>query len=198
MVVGMPFPRARGVALAATAAAALACAISFSGCGASPEPTATPTPAATDAAAPIFASDEEALAAAVAAYEAYAEASDAIAADGGAEPERIDPFVTDQFAVSARQEFKALEEVKGHFEGRISYDSVSLAERTQEDGAAQVSVYLCRDVSGVRALTSDGKDITPSDRAERVPTQAAFISSESDPSVLLVDEISQWPGDDFC
>ena len=50
------------------------------------QPTATPPPEAT--AAPIFASDEEALAAATAAYAAYLAMSDQILKDGGKDPDR--------------------------------------------------------------------------------------------------------------
>ncbi len=46
-----------------------------------PQTTVTPTPEAT--AAPVFASDEEALAAATAAYAAYLAMSDQIFAEGG-------------------------------------------------------------------------------------------------------------------
>ena len=54
-------------------------ALVVAGCAATPSPTAAPTPSA-DAADPIFASDEEALAAAVEAYERYRAVSQQIAA----------------------------------------------------------------------------------------------------------------------
>ncbi len=58
-------------------------------------PTLPPTPTST----PIFASEEEALAAAEEAYAAYLEMSNLISSEGGVEPERIAPFVTaDQLA----------------------------------------------------------------------------------------------------
>jgi hypothetical protein len=194
MVVGMPNPRARGVVLAA-AATALACLLS--GCSADADPSPTADPTATEA-APIFASDEEALAAAVAAYEAYAAASNAVATDGGSNPERIAPFVTDAFYLSADEEFAALREVEGRLEGTITYDTTSVIERSQTGQLARLSIYLCRDVSQVRAISADGTDVTPADRPERVPSVADFISSQGDPSVLLVNGIEQWSGDDFC
>ena len=64
----------------------------LAGCGGGdPIPTLPPTPSAT----PIFASEEEALAAAEDAYAAYRGMSDQISAEGGANPERIAPFVTE-------------------------------------------------------------------------------------------------------
>ena len=61
-------PRRLGAALAAVGALALV----LTGCVGSPAPTPSPTPTE---AAPIFASDEEALAAAIEAYERYRAAS---------------------------------------------------------------------------------------------------------------------------
>ncbi len=87
-------PRRLGAALAAVGALALV----LTGCVGSPAPTQSPTPTE---AAPIFASDEEALAAAVEAYEALSQQRRTkITDDGGAEPERIDPFVTDRLCAT--------------------------------------------------------------------------------------------------
>ncbi|WP_157421729.1 hypothetical protein [Agromyces sp. Leaf222] len=194
----MPFPRARGVALAATAAAALACAISLSGCGASPEPTAAPTPAASDAAAPIFASDEEALAAAVAAYEAYAEASDAIMREAGANPGRLEGLVTARYAPQLYKEFESIAESGIRVDGPSKVDTTSIATRDESDGSAEVSIYMCRDVTGVRVLNAAGDDITPPDREDRVPSQAFLVSSANDAHILVVDEVTRWSGKSFC
>ena len=76
-------PRRLGAALAAAGALALV----LTGCVGSPAPTPSPTPTE---AAPIFASDEEALAAAVKAYELYTRSvASQVTDDGGVEPERV-------------------------------------------------------------------------------------------------------------
>ncbi len=75
--------------LGAALAAAGALALVLTGCVGGATPTSSPTPTE---AAPIFASDEEALAAAVSAYELYLMASAEDHKDGGrASPERIEP-----------------------------------------------------------------------------------------------------------
>ena len=83
----MPFPplirTARG-RVAASAAAGVLVALLLGGCTGTPAPTASPTPSAS-AAEPVFASDEEALAAAVEAYEKYRAASALIATVESAE-----------------------------------------------------------------------------------------------------------------
>ncbi|WP_344296702.1 hypothetical protein [Agromyces neolithicus] len=184
-------PRRLGAALAAAGTLALV----LTGCVGTPEPTSTPTPTEE---APIFASDEEALAAAVKAYELYAAASQQITDDGGTEPERIDPFVTPSFAVALHEEFAAFQESGVHSQGKITADHESLVEWSQEGGAVSASIYLCRDVSEVRAIGPDGVDVTPEDRADRVPSQAFFVSDAKRASTLLVDRIETWTGDDFC
>ena len=79
--------RADGSSPAPTAAAALLVlllAVLLSGCASTTEPQPTLTPTATDA-APLFASDEEALAAATEAYAAYQAVSTEIAKLSGEE-----------------------------------------------------------------------------------------------------------------
>ncbi|MFB9641344.1 hypothetical protein [Agromyces lapidis] len=188
----MSIPSTRVVALAAAGALALV----LSAC--TPEAEPAPEPTATASTAPIFASDEEALAAAVEAYEAYAAASDAIAADGGAGPERIDAFVTSAFAEILYEEFRALRTAGGHLEGSGTFDTVSLAQHEQVDGAVHVTLYFCQDVTNVRAISADGKDVTPASRPDRVPSQGNFVTNGLDPDALVVDGITQWSGSDFC
>ena len=52
--------------------------------------------------------------------------------------------------------------------------------------------------NNVRIMNASGEDVTPEGRRNRLPTQAFLISSESDPSVLVVDGVELWSGDDFC
>ncbi|MFF2387971.1 hypothetical protein [Agromyces sp. NPDC058104] len=189
----MSIPSLRIAALAAAGALALA----LSACTPEAEPSPEPTPTAS--AAPIFASDDEALAAAVEAYEAYASMSGSIASDGGDDAERIDPYVTAEFAGNVGSEFDALRSAGGHTQGQTTFDTASLVERTEIDDIASVSIYLCRDVSGVRVIDADGIDVTPKDRLERIPSKAELVSKSTDePSILVVDGISQWSGSDFC
>ena len=77
--------RIRGVLGVATTLA-LGLALAACSTGGTPLPPA-PSPSVT----PVFASDEEALAAAKDAYTAYLKVSDQILVDGGANPDRIAP-----------------------------------------------------------------------------------------------------------
>ncbi|KRC61013.1 hypothetical protein ASE14_08665 [Agromyces sp. Root81] len=184
--------RSAGAALAAVGAVALL----LSGCtGGAPAPSPSPT---ADASEPIFASDEEALAAAVEAYELYRVISGEIFEEGGVEPERINPVVTETFASTLREEFTALEDLGLRSVGTTVVDTTSLVNLAVVDGRAEVSIYLCRDVSGTRIFDGTGSDVTPADRPLRVPSQAFFVSSDDDVRTLLVDGVEEWSGEDFC
>ena len=184
-------PRRLGSALAAAGALALV----LTGCVGSPAPSPSPTPSE---AAPVFASDEEALAAAVEAYELYSAASKSVTDDGGVEPERVDPYVTESLATALHEEFAAFRESGVRSTGPLATDTESLVEWSQEGDSAAVSIYFCRDVSGVRVVDTAGKDVTPADREERVPSQAFLVSTSKEPETLIVDGIDRWSGDSFC
>ena len=92
--------RLRAGAMAALAAVTL---LAVSGCTGAPG--ATPAPTSSAAANPIFATDEEALAAAEAAYEKYSEASALVAGDGGVNPDRVDAAVSPEYAADLHREF---------------------------------------------------------------------------------------------
>jgi len=191
----MSFSRPRVSALAAAGLAGVL-VLALSAC--TPEPEPEPTPTATASAAPIFASDEEALAAAVKAYEAYSKASAEVAARGGEGADSIDPFVSARFRDSVHDEMAALAESGGRLKGQLSIDTTSLVSLEEDGDAVSVSIYLCRDVSDVRAISSDGTDVTPAERQVRIPTQAFFVSVPNEPAHLVIDGIDKWSGDDFC
>jgi hypothetical protein len=134
----------------------------FSGCGGGdPIPTLPPTPTAT----PIFASEEEALAAAEEAYGAYLEMSNLISSEGGADPERIAPFAVGDLYESALDGFQTLRDNRWHTVG----DSVLLSAELQyfdtTGGAEQVvATYVCVDVSRVDVIDSTGASVVSADR----------------------------------
>lgn len=187
-----PSARARGVGVAVAAAGLLALALA--GCTGAPTPTPTPTESSAE---PIFASDEEALAAAVEAYQAFETISLQIAKEGGVGPERIEGTATDRYLPQLLDEFDQYRELGIRVEGQSSIDSTRLAEYTEDSDGARVALYVCRDVTGVRVLDSAGSDVTPADRDDRTPL-IAFLISEPSKSHLLVDNVELWSGDDFC
>ena len=171
------------------AAGAAAVVLTLTGCiQSTPQPTAPPTPSAT----PVFASDEEALAAAEAAYAAYLEVSDAISADGGKDVARLMDHVTDaEFARSVEQ-FQAFEATGNHTEGTTAFDSTTL----QRFDDREVTVYLCLDVTAVRIVDGQGTDVTPADRPGRLPLEVTLQIDESTHLALSASDV--WDRADYC
>lgn len=188
--------RARVVRVMLGALGALVVA-SLAGCAASPVPAPT-TSATPDAAAPLFASDEEALAAAEAAYAAYQDMSNQIARDGGVDVDRLAPLVTAEFfpvAVAGFEEFRT-EGWTGV--GGIRFDSVKLQQVKQAEGHVTVKIYLCMDVQEAKLVNREGIDVTPTTRKDRTPLVVSLGSMPGPQPQLLVESSKVWDGDDFC
>lgn len=170
---------------------------SLAGCAASPvpAPTASPTP---DAAAPLFASDEEALAAAEAAYAAYQHMSNRIARDGGVDVDRLAPLVTAEFFPVAVAGFEDFRTEGWTGEGGIRFDSVKLQQLKQAEGRVTVKIYLCMDVQEAKLVNREGIDVTPTTRKDRTPLVVSLASMPGPQPQLLVESSKVWDGDDFC
>jgi hypothetical protein len=182
----------RAASMVATVALA---AVMLSGC-LPQQPTATPTPEAS--AAPIFATDEEALAAATAAYAAYLAMSDQIAADGGANPERLAPFVTSDQQASAAESFAVYRDRGLRAVGASTFDNVSLIQIDQGSPHIFIDLYLCLDVSMVRAVDQSGLVVTPNNRPDRLPLKVEFEADNTVPIELKLAGSEPWSGTNFC
>ncbi|KGJ72298.1 hypothetical protein GY21_16225 [Cryobacterium roopkundense] len=164
--------------------------------GSNPQWTGGPAPSA---AAPVFASNQEALAAATKAYEDYLAMSDLIANEGGAEIGRIADLVSPHYVKDVQAVLADSQEAGEIGSGATHFDTVSLVRYYDDtQNKASVMAYVCVDVTDVRIFDSSGVLITPANRVNRVPVQAGFISSSVDPTHLLVDSEVPWSGQDFC
>lgn len=180
--------------LAASSALGLAALAALAGCA--PDPPPLPSTAAPSA-APVFASEEEALAAAEEAYAAYLQASDASWRNEGV----------------TRQDFLALSEGEAHAEdlaagaffeergwtkvGTTEFDSMRLQSFGQgDDDAWRIRVYVCLDVSRSDVVDTSGHSVAQPDRALRTPLEVEFVAAK--PENLLISESSVWSGSNFC
>jgi len=166
------------------------------GCGAASLSSGTAQPAET---APVFASNEEALAAATTAYAKYIAKAAVILASGGSGSEQIAEFVTPDYLPALLNSFQKLAESGNRNDGLETIDRVSLIR--YHDGAAQeasVSLYLCADITKTRVLDANGVDVTPENRPKRIPLQVSLVSGQTDPVILLVAKEDVWSGRDFC
>ena len=177
-------------------AAALVAVVLLAGCVPG-DPVVTPEPA--QEVTPVFASDEEALAAATEAYARYLEVSDQIAADGGADPERMIPLVTEDQYQRELEGFTNLVDSNLRIVGSSAYDSTAIQSWSMVDAnSAQVVIYACSDASSTRVLDDTGTDVTPVDRRVRAPFELEFVSSSEDAFSLVLARSDLWSGTDFC
>ncbi len=187
----VPRPR-RGVAAALAAAGAVA--LLLSGCTGG-APAASPSPSA-DAAEPIFATDEEALAAAVEAYEAYMAVDAQIGEDGGSDPERILGVVSEEYSLDVIAEYEDLADHGYKVTGTSTIDTTSLVEKAGNESHAVVTIYACVGVGTTRIIDAGGIDITPVNRDPETPLVLVFAGTNADELKLTRSDL--WTGSDFC
>lgn len=146
--------------------------------------------------APIFASDEEALAAAEEALNRYLDASFAYRRGEVGRSTVLELVSADR----AVQEVGDLDEFDAsglHYEGDVAIEAVRLNSlTTSAGGLPHVVIEYCLDVSAIRILDADGKDVTPRDREGQAPYQSSFIGDPAAPPQLLFEGTD--PGDIPC
>jgi hypothetical protein len=149
-----------------------------------PEPTATFV-------AP-YATDEEALAAAETAYAEYTRVSDQIFVDGGARPERLAEVAVGSFLELSIESYEGFEQEGKSRIGAPTASDFILQRYSPGTGPKEVlTVYVCRDVSSVDVLDSDGISLVREGRADRSTMQVTF-DWDSARTRLLVSDQQLW------
>ena len=186
----------RAMRLPAVLAVTLAVLV-VSGCG-TPDPVVVPEPESTST--PLFASDEEALAAAEEAYAAYLAVVDQIFADGGINPERLLGVATESVYEDVKEGFENYAADGNRSTGQTSFDRLTLQSADLSGFAVTeaVIVYVCEDYSGTDVLNSAGESITVAGRQTRWPTVVTFDVSDLEGAILIVSNVDDWTGADFC
>lgn len=182
-------PRTRRTVVAAAVAFGLVAALAGCDAGSTAPSSPPPTPSPP---APIFASDEEALAAAEAAYAAYSETNDRIGSEGGADVERLQDLVGDEIYRESVGFFEKLKGADLVTEGGTRFTGFALAELREEGERAIVAAYFCRDVSEVRIVDAGGVDVTPGDRQLQQSMLGTFASAERRSDLLIVESLTAW------
>ena len=131
-----------------------AIALALAGCS-TQEPAAQPT--SSTEVKPLFASDEEALAAAEAAYTNYLQVSDQIARDGGANPERLKGLVSTELYEEQLTGYRDVESKGLRAIGGSYFDEFKL----QENSSDFISTYVCLRLAQIQVIDSTGATVTP-------------------------------------
>lgn len=190
-----PVRPTRGRAAGAGGAAAFALALLLGGCAGAPTPSPSGTPSASEA-APIFASDEEALAAAEAAYESYLAVSTAVSNDGGAEPDRLAAVATGGALDEEEDAARDLADQGVRTVGTVGFQIKELQSFSASVERAEVVVYLCEDLRNLDVLDASGKSLVVEGRVVDVPYTVVVSADRTDD--LKVSEKDLWPRDNFC
>jgi hypothetical protein len=142
-----------------------AAAVMLSGCVA-PAPEPTPTSTA------VFASEDEAFAAAEETYRAYNDAANARDADPTAQPDPQSFLVGTALEadIATNREF---EEVGIHIEGTSSV--VRVVPVSVDLASGDVAISVCIDSSNARVINEVGEDVTRADRDPTVATEVRLV-----------------------
>jgi hypothetical protein len=180
-----------------TTGLAVALTLTIAGCFGD---TTTYTPVAEPTAAPLFASDEEALAAAEEAYRAYTSEVDSILIEGGKDGERLLKVATEEVAELQYEGFASALETGLRSTGGTIFDSAVLQqyESNSPNGLSIVTIYVCIDISAVDIIDESGISVVNEGRKDRIPREVTFDSYPQSPSGLIVSDVQVWTGDDFC
>ncbi|GAA1248935.1 hypothetical protein JOF42_002915 [Microbacterium phyllosphaerae] len=134
------------------------------GCAPEPAPAPSPTPA--------FASEEEAFAAAEEVYRAYNDAGNArIRGEQEPDPQSFLEGVALEGDIEGQG---LLREWGFHASGEATIMSFVGREASVDDPIAEVTGYVCIDVSKLRVISRTGLDVTPPDRGDVVSQVVQF------------------------
>lgn len=144
----------------------------------------------------MFASDEEALAAAEELYGQYLAAENQLGAGGWNDISLIKPYVRGAALADEIQTAQDLSAKGYHQVGDISYDTATLQQaEIAESGQVVLTVYLCLDVSGAGIVDATNQTIDVGERPGRLALEIEFDDVDGD---LKVDRSEPWTGSDFC
>ena len=180
---------------------AVALTIAVSGCAATPEPTPPPpAPSPTASAAPVFASHEEALAAATAAYAAYQEMATLVFSEGGVDADRLKSVSSGSYEDLLLREFADTRAAGLRSTGETTFDGIRL-QQVNESAAPEagvVVIYVCSDVSGVDVLDTNNVSQIHDDRIERIAFEVGFDWEPGQIGLLTVASRYVWDGGGVC
>jgi len=156
-------------------------------------PEAEPSPSV----APLFASDQEALAAATAAYEEFLRVSGEILRDGGAEPERLKPLVSDDVYSNEAEGFATLVANNWRATGHSKLIGSVLQQHTPGNvDQFEVVTYACVDVTDTDVVDEDGVSQIALNRQVLLAFEVVFSAVSR--SELVIERKTLWDSEAAC
>lgn len=146
---------------------------------------------------PLFASDDEALAAATAAYEEFLATSGLILREGGVAPERLRPLVSNEVFESEAEGFQTLRENSWRSTGQSNLEATVLQQHVSGPiGQAEVVVYACVDVSTTDIVNADGVSQVDQSRSPLLGFEVLFLPN--DEGRLIIERKTLWDVESAC
>ena len=149
----------------------VALTLALTGCGGVDKMLGKAGPSSAPTAA--FASEEEALAAAVAVYDRLTVLGDEIARAGGEGAERLEEVATGEFLAGSIEGFNEYPDRGVHQIGYTTYRDPVLQQYGPGPESA-VIIYICEDVSNLVIVDESGNSVVSPDRRDTGYLQATF------------------------
>jgi len=145
--------------------------------------------------APLFASDEEALAAATEAYEEFLAALDAKLQDPPNDDVDLELFASSQALEEAITGIDRFVEQGLRISGPRSVVSAELQMVSTSTAFVEVVIYACESIEGVDLFDADGKSLVEEDRPDLSAWESSVVFRGDS---TLVDSRTQWTGGGVC
>lgn len=145
---------------------------------------------------PVFASEEEALAAAGAAYQRYLDVSNAIGQAGWVDTAGYAEVERGEALDQELEAAGSLGKSGYHQVGASTFDSLVL-QQIDDQGAGNLSIatYLCLDVTAVEVIDANGQSVVSPARPNR---QALEVVLDDADGSIKVSRSDAWSGANFC
>lgn len=139
----------------------------------------------------MFASEEEALAAAEAAYARLVALADQIFMEGGADAERLETVATGEFLATSLDGFRQVEADGWRSTGGTVFRDLILQSYAPHGGpSGLITVYVCEDISSVDVVDSTGASVVSPNRPDTTVFQTVF--DLADDRTLLISSREVW------
>jgi len=159
------------------------------------ESTRIPTAEPPSATQPLFASDEEALEAATAAYEEYLAVLDSLLQNPQPVTSEFDGIAEEGALDAAKESVQQFVDEGVSISGPRKIGSAELQQVVDSDGSVEVFAYFCEDVTGVELTDIAGNSLTRDERPEHTLFEARIVF-EGQNSVVVGRQF--WSNETSC
>lgn len=142
----------------------------------------------------VFISNDEAVAAASAAYERFNVVEIEVGQAGGVGRERFAEVAADPFLTELNNGYAQLETDQQRVEGASTFDAARIQERWMEADGEHISIFACVDSSNIRLFDAAGVDISTGDQRKRMTMQIKVVAKSRDEVRVTGNEI--WSTED--